>query len=292
MLTLLAICLVVFFSVGIILWAGTLGLQGYIYSEPTTQLYWRAPAVGAVMAGFLGLWCLLDYRGIDPKANDIPYDTIFRFSPVEVRDLDQFVSVMSYKSAKSPEENEKIVYKRHATAMGEEYLDPQGLPWHRDNTRGIVEAILVDDNGQEQVFKPKLVERPNPNNPKAPKKKYFLKGSEQFPGYFQVNGRRRMEQLGQVRVFRWGLFAVNLLLNAIHLGLWFVCFWLLLRFQWLHALGLAVLLWLVTTLVALPMLLGETQKLARKRAAVVLLPGRSIGSEISLLTGKAKNGFV
>jgi len=174
---------------------------------------------------------------------------------------------MSYKSAKSPEENEKIVYKRHTTPFGAEYLDPRGQSWQRGDTRGYVEAILVDDNGKEQVFKPKLVEVPNPNNPRGPKMKVFPKGSEQFPGYFQVNGRRKMEQLGQVRVFRWGLFVVNILLNTVHLGLWFVCFWLLLRFQWAHALGLAVVVWLVTTLVALPMLLGKTHELARQRAA-------------------------
>ena len=30
----------------VVLGAGTLWLQGYIYSEPAADLYWRAPAAG------------------------------------------------------------------------------------------------------------------------------------------------------------------------------------------------------------------------------------------------------
>ncbi len=256
MLILIVICLVVFFSVGIVLWAGTLGLQGYIYSEPVTELHWRAPAAGGILAGFLGLWCLVDYRAIDPETNDIPYDTVFRFSPVEVRDYEQFISVKN---------GTETVYKRRTAAVGVEYLDPQGRPWQRGDTEGVVEAIIVEDKDARITFQPKLKEIPNPNG--GPPLKVFPKGSEQFPGYFQVGGRRKMLYPGQVQQFRWGLFLANLFLNFVHLGLWFVCLWLLLRFQWAHALGLAVVFWLVTTLVVMPLLLTKTQELARQRAA-------------------------
>jgi hypothetical protein len=51
----------------------------------------------------------------------------------------------------------------------------------------------------------------------------------------------------------------NLLLNFLHLGVWFACLWLLLRFQWGHALGFAVVLWLALTLTILPMLFTKTE---------------------------------
>lgn len=258
-LTLIVLCLVLFFSVGVILWAGTLGLQGYIYSEPSTELHWRAPAAAGILAGFLGLWCLLDYKKIDPNTNDIPYDTVFRFSPVESRDYEEFISVKAGK---------EILYKRHGTGIGVEYLDPQGRPWQRGDTEGIVEEIIVTDQGEKLSFKPKgLKEVPNPSNPDGPKLKYFPKGSDNFPGYYQVGGRRAMLYAGQVSQFRWSMFLINLFLNFLHLGLWFVCLWLLLRFQWLHALGLAIGFWLVTTLVIMPMLLAKTHELALERAA-------------------------
>jgi hypothetical protein len=49
---------------------------------------------------------------------------------------------------------------------------------------------------------------------------------------------------------------LNLFFNFGHLIVWFLGLWLLLRFQWGHALGFAVVAWLVMTLTILPMLLS------------------------------------
>lgn len=53
----------------------------------------------------------------------------------------------------------------------------------------------------------------------------------------------------------------------LHLGLlavWFVSLWLLLRFQWTHALGLACAFWLVNLFI-LPMILTPAEKLRKER---------------------------
>ena len=55
---------------------------------------------------------------------------------------------------------------------------------------------------------------------------------------------------------------MTFLLNFLHLGVWFVCLWLLLRFQWSHALGLAIVFCLAMTLVVLPMLFTRTERAA------------------------------
>ena len=62
MLGLLPILALLFLAVAVILWAVTLFLQGYLYSEPVEQVYWRAPLAGLVMALFVGLWCSFDYK--------------------------------------------------------------------------------------------------------------------------------------------------------------------------------------------------------------------------------------
>jgi hypothetical protein len=72
---------------------------------------------------------------------------------------------------------------------------------------------------------------------------------------------------GQPTKSLWGRWLLNLLLNFTHLALWFVCLWLLLRFQWSHALGLAFVLWLTLTLTVLPMLLSRAGSVAQERAA-------------------------
>ena len=63
------------------------------------------------------------------------------------------------------------------------------------------------------------------------------------------------------------LWLVNALLNLFHFGLWFVCLWLLLRFQWAHALGLAVVLWLVVLLAVFPLLTDRTKAAVDQKPA-------------------------
>jgi hypothetical protein len=263
MLVLLIVLVVAFIIMAILLGAITLGIQGYIYSEPVANTSWRAPAAAAAIVGFLTLWSLLDYGAFDPALMEIPYDTIFRFNPRETRTLEKFWSVRN---------GQKILYTRQESKGRTEYVDSQGRPWERSDATGIMEAIVVDDRGQELRFEPNLVEKPNPSDPTGPKLKYFPQEKpgaprEPFPTYYQVGGRRKMLQLGVVSVFRWGLFFANLFLNALFFGVCFVTLWLILRFQWPHALGFGAILWLVLVLVAVPMLLAKTQELAQKQPA-------------------------
>src|SRR5262249_22302648 len=69
--------------------------------------------------------------------------------------------------------------------------------------------------------------------------------------YFEEDGSLVMTQdqleKGTLPVYHTGLFWANLLLNLLHLGVWFVALWLLLRFGWPHALGLGLILWLAVS---------------------------------------------
>ena len=66
-----------------------------------------------------------------------------------------------------------------------------------------------------------------------------------------------------------------------HRLLWFVGLWVLMRFQWGHALGLAFVMWLTVTLVILPMLLDTAGTVAMEKrsplgspkAWITCLPG-------------------
>jgi hypothetical protein len=242
----IVLLLVLIFVVLFATLAALLFIQGYIYSEPVEQLSWRAPVAAAVLTAFLALWALLDYSAIDPNQAEIPYDTVFRFNPTETYAVKEFWSI---KKEDGGEKKTRFVQRGSG-----EYYDEQGRPWQRSDTQGIVAAIVVNEKGQEMRFEPQLARDGK-----------FKTGSEAFPGYFQVKGRRSMIYLGQVSVFRWGVFLGNLLLNLLHLGVWFVCLWLILRFQWSHALGLSVILWLVMTLTVMPVLLAKTYEAARQR---------------------------
>lgn len=251
MLWLFLTFVLVFAALAAVFAVGTLFLQGNIYSEPTTGVVWRAPAAAAVLTLFYGFWAFLDYRALDPNRPDFPYDTIFRFSPTETRQVDRFI-------ARIGEEGKEVTYTRtQGGSFGSaQYVDDRGRPFSRTTTEGRVEEIIVKDDKGEMHFKPRTT------------KEGAYKSGEQFPGFYQVDGRSEMAQPGQVSVFRWGLYLTNIFLNVMHFVLWFVCVWLLLRFQWTHALFGAVILWAAMTILVLPMLLEKTQRVAQQKVGV------------------------
>jgi hypothetical protein len=242
-----------------------------IYNEPAEQLYWRAPAAGLVLTGFVAMWCNLSGSMYAanlkelPDQMQLPLDTIFRFQPRQVRPVDRFWSVTRDAEGK---EIETLFIRREVGATGAvEYRDTRNNQWRRSGAEGIVAAILVpeDPKGEKKArFQPRLGRDGT-----------FTSGAD-FPGYYEVGGRRSMEQLGQVSMFLWGRWFLNILFNLVHFALWFACLWLLLRFQWPHALGLAVILWAAMTLLTLPMLLDRVRERAREAGPVV--PGPTVSS--------------
>jgi hypothetical protein len=242
---------VVFFALSVILWAGTLGFQGLIYSEPASGLPWRGPAAAAVLTALFAVWCYLSFSNFDPRTEtQLPFDTIFRFQPNKITQVDKLYAV------KNGQETPFTKRNTGGKVGAAEFRDGQGNPWRRSDTTGITEAIIVEENGQRVTFVPKL----------ASDGKTFPPTAEAFPGYYEQGGRRVMVQLGQVSLFQWGVWFFNIVLNVAHFGLWFLCLWLVLRFQWPHALGLAVVAWAIVTLVLLPMLLDRTRDVAKERA--------------------------
>ena len=251
MFDLVLIFCVLIFALAVLLWAGTLGLQGLIYSEPAEKLFWRGPAAGLALGALIGVWCLLTYRmyaddlQTNPAQLQLPLDTVFRFQPTQTKVVDQFVSVKG---------DQETVFRKIAVGdRGVEYKDPAGNLWSKADTEAIVKAIIIEDGGQKIRLEPKL----------GRDGKFTT--TEPFPGYRAVNGRQYMDTLGPVSLFHRGRWLLNIVFNALHFGLWFIVLWLLLRFQWPHALGLAVVAWAIMTLAVLPMLFDRTRDLARPK---------------------------
>jgi hypothetical protein len=226
------------------LWAGTLWFQGYIYSEPSSELYWRAPAAGAAVTLFLALWCYLDYRTAGR------YPGQFLFAGEDVKE---------FKELRVIYQGKETVYQLRKSATGpSEYRDAQNR-----TPPGHPEAVVVEEDGQKVRFE---AERDQNKNFKIE------------PGgslrYLDNRGRvMTRNRLGRLAIPRPGLILANVLLYLAHLGVWFLCLWLLLRFQWPHALGLAVVFWLVMTLAIVPMLLEPVEVLAEQKAGAAKAKG-------------------
>lgn len=241
---LLFVFVVIFLASSVVLWGGTYVLQAYIYSNPTPDLIWRAPTAAALVTAYLAFWTMLDYR------NPARYNTLFEFSARDDQSFDKFVSVKNKK---------EIPYALHKIGQGRvEYRDPQGKAWSRSDTEGMVEAIIVEEKDDKKT---RFVAETTKDG------KFVAKQGEPVR-YREEGGKRVMTDtyIGQITTTRWGMVIGNVLLNFGHLIAWWIVLWLLLRFQWSHALGLALALWAMFMFV-LPALFKKAEDVAKARAA-------------------------
>jgi hypothetical protein len=245
-LALFLIFVLLFAALAVVSWAWTLFFQGYMYSEPVTQLYWRAPVAGVVLTLFIAFWCFLDYK--NPGGYSAFPDFVV---PREEEQFDKFWAV-----------KKKQEYRYNLTRDAKnriEYDNDLGKPWSRSDTEGVTEAIIVQDkDGNKLRFEAEL----------TPDGKFKAKTGEPVR-YVEADGRGRVmtdQYIGKVSTVRKGLLVVNILLNILHLVVWFICLWLILRFQWSHAFGFALVLWLVMSFIIVPVF-GRTEKVSKERNA-------------------------
>jgi hypothetical protein len=242
----LLILLIVGLSLLAVLWAGTLFLQGYFYTEPTEGITWRAPAAAAILTLFYALWCLLDYNAEGARPMALPYDTVFRFSNEETKGKRPAVYVWAYRK------NEKDPVKyRYYSGEGSYYLDRQVKEKSDRWRQGEAVAIEIEDAGQKVRYE-------------------WVHEEGRMPMFVSEDGWRVREFDGgpaePPTIARTGLWLVNMLLNLLHFGVWFACLWLLLRFAWPSAFWLAAGMWLVMTLTVLPMVLDQVGAAAQEAA--------------------------
>jgi hypothetical protein len=232
-LMLFVLLLLTWFVVTVLLAALTLLLQSSFYTEPVGQLQWRAPAAGGAIALFIVLWVIFDYNspGNYREVQKFSYVDYIEFS--ELRFLDN-------------DGKKYHVYARRGTKSWEHNGKGAELP--AQPVRRII--AKRKDDPKEYAFVPPLDER---QAPMAENGVFHYRNDDEH--WEMVSG-----QLGYVAVSHPGQLIGNLLLNVLHLAVWFVALWLLLHFQWGHALGLAVVFWLAMTFVALPGLLDSAEK--------------------------------
>jgi hypothetical protein len=249
--SLLLILVVVGICLAVGLFVGGLFVQGYIYTEPSPHLRWGAPVAGAILFGFYVLWCLLVVFAASTPS-DIPYDALHRFSPR----VDRFTAPpkdlwVVRKGGKEEHYIAKKFPRGQGLGVGYEYRSADtDRPWNGNG----VETI---------IFRPDDTELRLERVPEAQREQ----GA--YRDYVSSDGWTMTEYdtgpTGIPSRFRIGRFLMNMVLNFIHLALWFVCLWLLMRFMWSHALVAAFVLWIASTLIVLPMLLSYAAEVSQAR---------------------------
>jgi len=250
--SLLVILIIFGLTLGVTLFVGGLFVQGYIYTEPSPYLPWAAPVAGAVLFFFYAMWCLVVALGMT-NPNETPYHVIWQFSPNVSRLRDPAKELTAVRKGGKTDQYvlKKSVYLS-GMAKAAYRSKVTDLPW---NDTG-VEAVMVKLDDGEVRFD--LVSE-----------KRREQGANRT---FVSSDGWVMEDFGdgptglpvKFRLFRLAFF---FFLHALHFALWFACLWLLMRFQWSHALAGAFVIWIAFTLIALPMLGDYATDVARARRA-------------------------
>jgi hypothetical protein len=239
-------------GLGVLLYVGSLFFQGYIYTEPSTGLAWQAPAAAAALFLFLLFWCVIVANSATASPSQVPYDSLFRFSPT-IEMVKEPIPEMTAVYKKG----DAVTYFLNKEPGARYYLNKKLWDLDRKEQRWLptgVKEIKLKHDGTEMVFE--LVE----GGGEGANREFVNKAT----GFTIVerSGAGGADPSPIPVAFRWSRFLVNLFLNFFHLALWFVCLWLLLRYQWGHALGLALVAWLLMTIVILPMLLDSAAQVA------------------------------
>lgn len=251
MLTALLLTAMTALALVVLLWVGTAWAQGYFYETVVEDLYWRAPAAAGALALLYLVWLGIEAR----RPNTL--DTLFRFSHEHSEEFDRFISVR-----RNEEGEEEIVFEKRRLGGGRvEFRDERGQPWARSRS-GMMVAIIVEEKSDDPSSPPV---RRRFNAELSPDGKTFAPrqagGITQPIRYFEEGGDRFImeDQLGKIISYRRGRLAANVSFNLFHAVVWFLVLWLLLQFQWPHALLGAAVCWLVMTLGVLPFLLDQVR---------------------------------
>lgn len=240
MLSLTLILLVAAVALGVAFYVGSLFFQGYVYTEPGTGLSWRAPVAALALTLFFAAWAYSVALSPDATPRDIPYDVLYRFSPRVTMVAEPVKKLWAVtKSGK------EVLYVR------------EGYPW-LGQTRYRYVQPNTDRTKWPQAGYPALVLKREGQPPlrferrKADQGGYHVYVSDEgwvMPEYDEG-------PTGMPIAFRLGRLALSLFFNLGHLAIWFVLLWLVLHYQWGHALGIALAAWIIVTLMVLPMLLS------------------------------------
>ena len=265
-LTLIFILFVVFASLTVILWAGTFFFQGYIYTEPSSGIFWQAPAAAMFLTIGYSIWLMsVAFTSTASKTN-IPINAIHKFTPNEDllgRPAEKMWAIKAPRKGTggAEKEAERIEFKRYTTFDGTRqkfvYKDAQERTWPQKDVVAVEIEYAADPAKADDKTKMRF--------------DLTTSGVDDYRIYNGPDGWQIREWTkdgqpsGLPERFRFLRLVANVVFNVAHFIAWFLALWLLLRFQWSHALGFAFVMWLAVTLTVLPMMLFEAADVAEKR---------------------------
>lgn len=226
-----------------VFWGLSLFLQKYLYQEPADKLVLRAAVAGLLLGCFLTAWVYINTRA----DGENKYGAIHQFSPNDVSGpVPKFQAVRSYPNAKK---EETVAFERQTVGGGQQYLNADRKPFAVNSGDFITTALILDDGGRPVRYEAVM----NDKGVYVGTDKYTFREKDGGRTVELTNPYNSAEPV-TVSSPSGGVVFLALLLNVLHLAVWFVCFWPVLRFGLGHALGLATVFTAVATILLMPLL--------------------------------------
>lgn len=281
MLILSIILIITLVSLVAFIWGGTFFFQGYVYTEPSPSIFWQAPVLAALLTFGYAIWCFSVAFSSGASPSNIPINTIFSFSDKEEMLRRPAPKLWAITQDRKKQEEKPVEYvavrgndKLHPDKF-QYFHDPFGSdkhPWFGTDVVAIEIQPFLDDATKKRF-----------ND--VPPDQGFFGGKLDLVDTKRLRYREfRSEDGWAITEYEngptglpikrsWGRFLLNIFFNAGHFGAWFLGLWLVLRYQWLHALGLGMVMWLIMTLLILPMMLGYAGEVSESRRSGQHQPG-------------------
>jgi hypothetical protein len=226
-------------------WALAVSVQGYLYNQPADKLPLRALVAGLGVAIFLTGWTYLNTRA----AHANKYGVLHEFVATSQVEVNEFEAVRQWPRLKNekgqPKETTAPFKWQPGGPGGGKFVEADtGKEFQTNTSDYMTVALLVPAGGSKARFEAELQD--GAYTTRADDERRF---TEQGGGRFiDARNPRHME------VPSTGGLVVAVAVNVLHFVVWFLAFWLGLRFTVGHSLGLAAAFGAASMLILMPLL--------------------------------------
>lgn len=244
-------------------WGLTLFAQRYLYNEPADKLPLRAAVAGLLLGCSLTAWVYVNTRA----DGENKYGVIHQFSPNDTSGpLAKFQAERKkIDPNQKPVGDETVTFERQTTDKGLRYLPTSPKPTGEPKPFAVVSAthytvaLLVEDADKKTVRYEAVIN--DKQQYTGPKYTFQERGGGRTIELSRGQDADPAEAVAVVSPSGGAVF-LAIALNVLHLVVWFIIFWPILKFNVGHALGFTVVFFAAFTVLVMP-LLFDTNKVAK-----------------------------
>ena len=226
----------------VLFWGLALFVQGYLYNQPADKLPLRALVAGLGVALFLTAWTYLNTRATPTNK----YGVLHEFSATSQVAVDEFEAVrrLAVKDEKGQPKEVTVPFKWQSAGAGGKFVEAgTSRDFQVNSSDYMTVALLVPDGGSKARFDAEMQDGT------------YTKRADDERRFEEQGGSRYIDARNprQMQVPSTSGLIAAVAINVLNYVVWFLAFWLGLRFTIGHSLGLAVAFG-VTTMLMMPLL--------------------------------------